>query len=99
MSLIPSTQGLPSTGWDKTNHLLGYGLLGMLARAGWPRSAAWRPIVALIAWGALVEVLQGQTGYRQAEWGDALANGLGAALGVALAGALAARRRQAERPR
>lgn len=99
LSLLPSTEGLPSTGWDKTNHLLGYGLLGLLARAGWPRAPAWRPVVALIVWGALIEALQGLGGHRQAEAGDALANGLGAALGVALASLLAAGWPQAERPR
>lgn len=99
LSLLPSTQGLPSTGWDKTNHLLGYGLLGLLARAGWPRAPVWRPVAGLIAWGALIEVLQGLGGHRQAEWGDGLANGLGALLGVALASLLAARSPQAERPR
>jgi VanZ family protein len=99
LSLLPSPESLPSTGWDKTNHLVGYGLLGWLARAGWPRAMPWRPIAALIVWGALIEILQGQTGYRQAEWGDVLANGLGAALGVALASAVSARRRQAERSR
>lgn len=84
LSLLPTTEALPSTGWDKSNHLIGYALLAALARLGWPRTPAWRQFTGLLAWGALIELAQGASGYRHAEWGDALANGLGALLGAAL---------------
>jgi VanZ family protein len=84
LSLLPAPEALPSTGWDKSNHLLGYALLGALARQGWPRAPAWRQFAGLLIWGALIEVLQARTGYRYAEWGDVVANGLGAALGAVL---------------
>ena len=82
VSLMPA----PDTGVsDKFSHLLTYFLLAgwfaMLARnrvmLGWTLSA-------LITYGMLLELLQGQTGYRFAEWGDVVANSLGAAFGVTL---------------
>ncbi|MCP4470609.1 MAG: VanZ family protein [Gammaproteobacteria bacterium] len=72
-------------GSDKFLHLLTYFLLagwfGLLVRdrvmLGWT-------LAALIAYGALLELLQGQTGYRFAEWGDVVANSIGALAGVTL---------------
>jgi VanZ family protein len=99
LSLLPATETLPSTGWDKSNHLIGYALLAALARLGWPRTRAWWQFIGLTAWGALIEVVQGATGYRHAEWGDVFANGLGALLGAALLESARRLLRQAERPR
>ena len=70
---------------DKLSHLLTYFLLagwfGLLARSrivlGWT-------IVALIAYGMIIELLQGQTGYRFAEWGDVVANSVGCFAGGTL---------------
>jgi VanZ family protein len=82
VSLMPA----PDTGVnDKVSHLLTYftlaGWFGMLARdrvvLGWT-------LAALIAYGMLLELLQGQTGYRFAEWGDVVANSVGALTGVML---------------
>ncbi len=82
VSLLP----VPDVGVsDKFSHLFTYFLLagwfGLLARdrvmLGWT-------LAALIAYGALLELLQGQTGYRYAEWGDVVANSIGALAGVTL---------------
>ena len=70
---------------DKLSHLLTYFLLagwfGLLARSrivlGWT-------IVAFIAYGMIIELLQGQTGYRFAEWGDVVANSVGCFAGGTL---------------
>lgn len=89
LSLLP---GVRSPGaafdWDKLNHFGAYAVLTVLlgrlfvgirgaSSSGWPLwlSAA----LAASGFGALVELLQGamQTG-RSAEWGDLLANSLGA---------------------
>ncbi|NOV24037.1 VanZ family protein [Cupriavidus necator] len=82
-SLMPPTQPLPTTGWDKANHMLGFAVLGVLggrayARRGWP---LW---LGLIAYGGLIELLQGQTGYREADWFDLLADSFGVAAAMAL---------------
>jgi len=82
VSLMP----VPDTGVnDKFSHLLTYFLL-----AGWFSllardrvMLAWT-LAALIAYGMLLELLQSQTGYRFAEWGDVVANGGGSVAGIAL---------------
>jgi uncharacterized membrane protein YccC len=80
VSLIPA----PDIGVsDKLSHLLTYTLLSgwfcLLARR---RTALAGSIVGLIAYGMMIEVLQGLTGYRYAEWGDVIANGAGCLLGA-----------------
>ncbi|HUV22178.1 MAG TPA: VanZ family protein [Gammaproteobacteria bacterium] len=82
VSLIP----LPDIGVnDKVSHLLTYFLL-----AGWfgllagNRILLCWTVVALIAYGMIIEWLQGQTGYRYAEWGDVIANSLGCFAGATL---------------
>jgi len=82
LSLIPA----PDTGVnDKLSHLLTYFLLG-----GWfGVLAANRPVLAwtfagLVAYGGAIELLQGTTDYRFAEWADLLADAVGTGLGLAL---------------
>jgi len=80
VSLLP----VPNTGVsDKLSHLITYGLL-----AGWFCLLARSPaqlagsVVGLIAYGMVIEWLQGHTGYRYAEWGDVIANAAGCLLGA-----------------
>jgi VanZ family protein len=82
VSLVPA----PDIGVsDKASHLFTYFLLagwfGLLAHdrvvLGWT-------LAALIGYGILLELLQGLTGYRFAEWGDVVANSIGAVAGVTL---------------
>ena len=76
LSLLPPSVQLPSTGWDKSNHLLGFATLMMLGRWAHPgRTVA--VLLGLLAYGALIEWLQSLTPYRFAEWADLLADGLG----------------------
>jgi len=83
-SLLPPSTPMPSTGWDKSNHLPGFAVLGWLGMKAHPDQGV-RVFAGLLAYGALVEVLQSFTPYRFAEWGDLLADGLGALLGAAIA--------------
>jgi VanZ family protein len=81
VSLMPAP---PAIGvGDKLSHLLAYALLSgwfcLLARH---RVALACSIAALIAYGMMIEWLQGLTGYRYAEWGDVIANGAGCLLGA-----------------
>jgi VanZ family protein len=68
---------------DKLSHLLTYTLLSgwfcLLARG---RAALAGSVAGLIAYGMMIEWLQGMTGYRYAEWGDVVANGAGCLLGA-----------------
>ena len=96
LSLLPPSTPMPTTGWDKSNHLLGFALLGWVGTMAHPTHAV-RVIAGLLAYGALVEVLQSLTPYRLAEWGDLLADGLGAVLGAAIARLQARLRTPAQR--
>jgi len=85
-SLTPQPLLLPMAQGDKLEHLLSYAVLAWYADALFAR---WRPRVAamlgLIALGIVLEGLQGLTSYRYADPYDALANGIGALLGMAVA--------------
>ena len=85
LALLPDPDPRLSTGWDKSNHLLAFGVsafLGCFALRG-----RWRVVApGLLGYGVLIEVLQGLTGYRYAEWADLLADGLGIGLGIGLFG-------------
>lgn len=82
LSLLP----MPDTGVnDKLSHLATYiflsGWFGLLA--GNRSALAWT-FVGIVAYGGLIELLQGMTSYRDAEWADLLADALGAAVGIGL---------------
>ena len=99
MSLMPPVPQMPTTGWDKSNHMLGFALLMLLGRSAYPGRTVFL-VAGLLAYGALIELLQSFTPTRFAEWGDLLADGLGLfagwALGQIMAWLLA--RRLAPRP-
>jgi len=81
-SLLP----VPDIGvGDKLSHVFTYFALaawfGILAANTARLGLA---VAALFAYGAGLELLQGMTGYRFAEWGDLLANGAGILLGAPL---------------
>ncbi len=80
LSLLPLGPEIPSTGWDKTNHLLAFSMLALLGCRAY-RGRTLPVLASLLAYGALIEVLQSFTSYRFAEWGDLLADALGLVLG------------------
>ncbi len=81
LALWPTPPEALSTGWDKTNHLLAFVTLGLLARWGWVSPWRWP---ALLAFGALIELLQAQLPPRQASWADLAADALGLAVAALL---------------
>lgn len=82
LALLPQAAELPSTGWDKSNHLLAFSVLSGLGCLGYPGRTI-RVLPALIAFGALVEALQSLTPDRHAEAADLVADALGVLLGWA----------------
>jgi len=70
---------------DKLAHLVTYFILGswfaLLADNRY--LLAWT-FAGLVAYGGMIELLQGMTSYRDGEWGDLVANSSGVALGVLL---------------
>lgn len=87
LSLTPSPPKIESAffGWDKVQHAGAYGLFALLA--GWAfgtfpldRQRRWRlAVAAVVLCGGLLEIAQGLfTANRAAEWGDLLADLVGA---------------------
>ena len=71
---------------DKLVHVAGYAVLGALARLsglGWPVAVA-----VVTAFGLLLELAQGASGYRSFEWADLLADVVGATGGAVVASIL-----------
>lgn len=94
LCLMPPAQHLPSTGWDKTNHALAFAVLAVLGLYAYTARTA-RVLLGLLAFGALIEVLQSLTGYRSAEWLDLLADAVGLVAGWQVARWSGAHRRAA----
>jgi len=83
LSLMPPEPSMPTTGWDKTNHLLAFAVLFILGRQAYPgRNAA--VLLGLLFYGGLIEVLQSFTPDHFAELGDLIADGLGLIIGWGL---------------
>lgn len=87
LALVPDPPRGVSTGWDKSNHLLAFAALAFTGVwAQWRLPRQWPVlVVALLAYGAGIEVAQSFLPPRSADAADVLADGLGIALGLLLA--------------
>lgn len=83
LSLIPSPESLPSTEWDKSNHLLAFALLAFLGLNAYRGKPQW-VYGGLFLFGCMIEVLQSLTTYRSAEWLDIVADTLGLLIALVL---------------
>lgn len=83
LSLAPAAPELPTTGWDKSNHLVGFIALALSGRRAYPGHGL-ALFAGLLAFGGLIELLQSLTTYRLAEWGDWIADGIGVIAGYGL---------------
>ncbi|MBI1905315.1 MAG: VanZ family protein [Rhodocyclales bacterium] len=68
---------------DKAGHFMAFVGLGLLGLTAWPRHAKTL-VVALLAYGALIEVAQMLSALRQAELLDWLADAAGVATAIVL---------------
>ena len=86
LSLTPSYE-LPGPRLsDKIHHLIAYGVLTATAIMGRHHRSVLTVLAAVIAYGFLLEALQGLMGLgRSASWLDGIANMVGALLGVLVA--------------
>jgi len=88
LAVLPPTPGVSVGYLDKLAHLCEYALFAWCLRRAARASAFSRSselLLALgfsIAYGALLEGIQGVLGYRSAEWGDVIANTVGAVIGT-----------------
>ncbi|WP_119154851.1 VanZ family protein [Caldimonas tepidiphila] len=99
LALAPGAPQVPGSllGWDKLHHLAAFAVLAVVAGLGFPAASA--PVLAgLLAFGALIEMLQSLTPNRHASWADLVADLLGIVLGVMIARGLVARAASAAAP-
>ena len=70
--------------WDKAQHAIAFGVLAVLAVLAYPEASRLRIALLLIGQGVLIEVLQYYGGYRFGDWQDAVADGVGVLVGLAM---------------
>ena len=80
LALSPKPPQQMSLGWDKLNHLCAFGSLCLLGSLAWPRRQ-FALLLALLAYGGAIELLQTLVPGRSGEWPDLLADALGLLLG------------------
>jgi VanZ family protein len=83
LTLMPKPPTPPVLVWDKSQHLVSYGLLMFWFDQAFRGRVRW--ISFLVGLGIVLEYLQGWFGYRQFDYGDMLANGLGVLAGLLIA--------------
>ena len=83
LALMPSPPQAITTGWDKSNHMLAFGVMTWLGCKALPQRVLI-VLLGLMAFGVLIEVAQSHTPNRSAEWLDLLADGVGVFLGWAV---------------
>ncbi|CAG2130070.1 VanZ family protein [Cupriavidus plantarum] len=88
LALLPPSTPMPTTGWDKSNHMLAFGTLAVLGARAWP-GRMWGVLLGLVAYGVLIEILQGFTPYRDADAIDVVADTAGALIGFAISALMA----------
>lgn len=86
LALTPRPPPSIDFGWDKLNHALAFAVLAFSAYLGYPASSRARVywLCALVAFGALIEVLQVFVPGRSSDWGDLLGDTIGIACGAAI---------------
>jgi VanZ family protein len=87
LALKPAPPTSVDLGWDKLNHVAAFAALAFSAQLGYPTSQRTKlaALVAIFAFGGLIEVLQHFVPSRSAQWGDLLADLVGIACGAGLA--------------
>ena len=71
--------------WDKAQHAIAFGALAVLAVLAYPEASRLCIALLLVGQGVLIEVLQYYGGYRFGDWQDAVADGVGVLVGLAMA--------------
>ena len=71
--------------WDKAQHAIAFAVLAVLAVLAYPEASRLRIALLLTGQGVLIEVLQYYGGYRFGDWQDAVADGVGVLVGLAMA--------------
>ncbi len=80
LALMSAPPPVITTGWDKSNHLLAFAVMTWLGCKAFPQRVM-PLLLSLLAYGAVIEILQSYTPNRSAEWVDLLADCFGIVLG------------------
>lgn len=91
LALTPIPPRELSTGWDKLNHFFAFAVLTLSSWLAFPSTRGrlgWL-CLAMVGYGAAIEVAQLFVPGRESEWGDLFADSLGVAVGVLMVMALA----------
>jgi VanZ family protein len=83
LALIPAPPVMVTTGWDKSNHLLAFAVMTWLGFKAFSHRLGY-VMLGILAYGALIEILQSLTPNRSAEWLDLLSDCLGILVGRAI---------------
>jgi len=70
---------------DKVLHVATFAFLASWFCGQYDRHSYWRIVLGLIAFGALIELIQSMLSYRTSEWLDMYADGIGIAIGLCIA--------------
>ena len=81
LSLVPVSHPPVVADFDKVEHVVAYGGLAYLMLRGFDARYRLGLILLLIVYSGVIELLQGLSGYRYAEWADLVANAIGALAG------------------
>lgn len=84
LSLTPAPPQPPVISWDKAQHALAYAVLTGWFVQAWERRADLFWAAAMLAVGIGLEYIQGLTGYRDFDYDDMLADGVGVCLALLL---------------
>lgn len=87
LALTPNPPPATGLGWDKANHVLAFAALALCAGRGFGLGGglALRVALALLVYGAAIELAQSQIPGRSAETRDLLADAVGIGIGLLLA--------------
>jgi VanZ family protein len=68
--------------WDKLQHALAFGVLTLLGLVAYGRSSTsiMRMVIAIVIYGALIEIVQALSGWRYGEFSDWIADLVGVAI-------------------
>ena len=83
LALMPVPPPMITTGWDKSNHLLAFAVMAWWGCKAFPHRMVY-VMLGLLAYGALIEILQSFTPNCSAEWLDLFSDCLGILVGGAV---------------
>ena len=70
---------------DKVFHVVTFVVLTVWFSGIYQKSAYWRIVVGLLAFGLIIEICQRAVGYRTADWADVAADATGIVIGLVIA--------------